>query len=132
MRFVPSLSSCVLALFAGAASAQTTAFVGVNVIPMDRERVIENQTVVVRDGRIVSVGPAASASIPADATRIEAQGKFLLPGLAEMHAHVPPQQGSEQVIRDIMFLYIANGVTTIRGMLGGPYQLQLRSRLASG
>ncbi len=135
MRFVPILSSCALALLAGAAPAayaQTTAFVGVNVIPMDRERVIENQTVVVRDGRIVSVGPAARASIPADATRIEARGKFLLPGLAEMHAHVPPQQGSEQVIKDIMFLYIANGVTTIRGMLGAPYQLQLRSRLASG
>lgn len=132
MRFVPILSSCALALLAGAASAQTTAFVGVNVIPMDRERVIENQTVVVRDGRIVSVGPAARASIPTDATRIDGRGKFLLPGLAEMHAHVPPQQGSEQVIRDIMFLYIANGVTTIRGMLGAPYQLQLRSRLASG
>lgn len=135
MRFVPTLSLCALALLAGTAptaSGQTTAFVGVNVIPMDRERVLENQTVVVRDGRIVSVSPAARVSIPPDATRIDGRGKFLLPGLAEMHAHVPPQQGSEQVIRDIMFLYIANGVTTIRGMLGAPYQLQLRSRLASG
>lgn len=135
MRFVPTLSLCALAILAGTAptaSGQTTAFVGVNVIPMDRERVLENQTVVVRDGRIVSVSPAARASIPPDATRIDGRGKFLLPGLAEMHAHVPPQQGSEQVIRDIMFLYIANGVTTIRGMLGAPYQLQLRSRLASG
>src|SRR5690606_34215568 len=44
---------------AGAARAQTgtVAFVGVNVVPMDRERVIENQTVIVRDGRIVEVGP---------------------------------------------------------------------------
>src|SRR5688500_10189737 len=115
-----------------ATQSQAVAFVGVTVIPMDRERVLENQTVVVRDGRIASVGPANRASIPADATRIDGRGKFLLPGLAEMHAHVPPQQGSEQVIKDIMFLYIANGVTSIRGMLGAPYQLQLRSRLASG
>jgi hypothetical protein len=124
----------VLAALVGAPAAwsQTSAFVGVSVIPMDRERVLENQTVVVRDGRIASVGPANRASIPADATRIDGRGKFLLPGLAEMHAHVPPQQGSEQVIKDIMFLYIANGVTSIRGMLGAPYQLQLRSRLASG
>ncbi len=132
-RRVRAALPALLILAAGStASAQTTAFVGVSVLPMDRERVLENQTVVVRDGKIASVGPAAGASIPADATRIDGRGKFLLPGLAEMHAHVPPQQGSEQVIRDIMFLYIANGVTTIRGMLGAPYQLQLRSRLASG
>jgi hypothetical protein len=130
--FRHALGAAALAILSTVAGGQTTAFVGVSVIPMDRERVLENQTVVVRDGRIASVGPAARASIPADATRIDGRGKFLLPGLAEMHAHVPPQQGSEQVIKDIMFLYIANGVTTIRGMLGAPYQLQLRSRLASG
>jgi hypothetical protein len=71
--------------------------------------------------------------VPADARRVDARGKFLMPGLAEMHAHVPPQQNaSDEALRDIMFLYIANGVTTIRGMLGAPYQLALRDRLARG
>jgi imidazolonepropionase-like amidohydrolase len=132
LRLRSARALALVAAAAAAAGAQTTAFVGVNVIPMDRDRVVENQTVVVRDGRIVSVGPSAQAAIPTDATRIDGRGKFLLPGLAEMHAHVPPQQATERVTRDIMFLYIANGVTTIRGMLGAPYQLQLRSRLASG
>jgi len=111
--------------------AQVTAIVDVTVLPMDRDRVLERQTVVVRDGRIASIEPAARASIPADATRIDGRGKFLMPGLAEMHAHVPPQGASEQLLKDIMFLYIANGVTTIRGMLGAPYQIELARRLNS-
>lgn len=112
--------------------AQTSAFVDVSVIPMDREQVIEHQTVLIRDGRIVSVGPAERAAIPPDATRIDGRGKFLMPGLAEMHSHVPPQGASEQLLKDIMFLYVANGVTTIRGMLGATYQLDLAKRLNSG
>ncbi len=115
-------------------SAAATAFVGVTVLPMDTERLLDNQTVVVRDGRIVSVGPAASTSVPADALRIEGRGKFLMPGLAEMHAHVlgPQAQNSEELNRDIMFLYIANGITTIRAMLGAPNQLVLRDQLNRG
>jgi imidazolonepropionase-like amidohydrolase len=110
------------------------AFVGVNVIPMDRDRVIENQTVVVRDGRIISIGPAASASVPSGTTRIDGRGKYLMPGLAEMHAHVlgPQAANSEALNRDIMFLYVANGITTIRAMLGAPNQLVLREQLRKG
>lgn len=137
MPFSVSLRRVVLVL-AGATSlpfarlaAQSTAFVDVSVIPMDRERVLEHQTVVVRDGRIVSVSPAREAQLPADAVRIDGRGKFLMPGLAEMHAHVPPQGASEQLLKDIMFLYVANGVTTIRGMLGATYQLELARRLNS-
>src|SRR5262245_57880552 len=79
------------AVLAGQASAQekTTAFVDVSVLPMDRERVLERQTVLVRGDRIERVGPVAQVSVPADATRIEGRGKFLMPGLAEMHAHIP-------------------------------------------
>ena len=108
------------------------AFVDVNVIPMDRERVLERQTVVVRDGRIASIEPAANARIPGGALRVDARGRYLMPGLAEMHAHIPGAQAPEQVVRDIFTLYIANGVTTIRGMLGAPNQLTLRSKTASG
>jgi hypothetical protein len=124
----------VAALVLGAAplAAQSTAFVGVSVIPMDREGILTEQTVVVTSGRISAMGPAASTAVPDGATRIDGRAKFLMPGLAEMHAHVPPQTTNDQLLRDIMFLYLANGVTTIRGMLGAPYQLQLREQLASG
>lgn len=104
-------------------------FRGVNVIPMDRERVINNQTVVVRDGKIVALGNAVS--VPADALVIDARGKYLTPGWAEMHAHVPPIDDIEPM-KDVLMLYLTNGITTIRGMLGHPRHLELRSKINSG
>lgn len=119
-------------LLAGEAlSAQdVTAFVDVAVVPMDRERVIEHQTVLVRGDRILDVGPARSTTIPAGARRIDGRGLFLMPGLAEMHAHIPGPNAPQQLIDDILYLYVANGITTIRGMLGAPNQLELRRRAA--
>jgi imidazolonepropionase-like amidohydrolase len=119
-----------------ATTAQSiVAFTDVNVIPMDRQRVIAGQTVIVRGDRIEAVGPARSTSVPAGATRIDGRGKYVMPGLAEMHAHVLPAQAQgnadERLNRDIFFLYIANGITTIRAMLGAPNQLVLRDRLAA-
>lgn len=106
------------------------AFVDVTVLPMDRERVLEHQTVVVRDGRIASIGPAASASIPSDALRVDGRGKFLMPGLAEMHGHVPAQAGP--FAEATMLLFVANGITTVRGMQGSPYHIQLRDAIERG
>ena len=106
-------------------SATDYYFDNVNVIPMDAERVLFEQRVVVADGRITAMGPASSVSAPAGATRIEATGQYLIPGLAEMHAHVPGLQRGEQTARDVLMLYLANGITTIRGMLGEPWHLEL-------
>jgi hypothetical protein len=109
-----------------------TAFVNVNVLPMDRNAVLPDQTVVVRDGRIVSVGSAARAAIPQGATRVDGRGKFLMPALAEMHAHIPPGDASDAMIERTLFLYAANGIGTIRGMLGHPRHLEYRERVARG
>ncbi len=114
------------------------AFTGVTVIPMDRERTIEDQTVVVRGGRIAAVGPTASTQVPAGATRVDGRGRYLIPGLAEMHAHIPTPQVEAQLGDDggyaesVLKLYVANGVTTIRGMLGHPSHLALRERVRAG
>ncbi|HEX6308682.1 MAG TPA: amidohydrolase family protein [Longimicrobiales bacterium] len=127
-------------LGAGGAAAQdvpaswtepgVVAFVGVNVVPMDSERVIADQTVVVRDGRIAAMGPSAGTTVPEGATRVDARGKYLIPGLAEMHGHVPAQATPFQ--EDVLFLYVAAGVTTVRGMQGHPNHLPLRERVRSG
>ena len=109
-----------------------TAFVNVTVIPMDRERALPDQTVVVENGRIAAIGPSAATPVPAGATRIEGGGKYLIPGLAEMHAHIPPAQQGRDYLEDVLFLYLANGVTTIRGMLGQPSHLDLRRRVEAG
>ncbi len=68
--------------------AQTTAFVGVNVIPMDRERVLANQTVVVKSGVIVDIGDVGKVRVPREATLVDSKGKYLIPGLVDMHTHL--------------------------------------------
>ena len=65
------------------------ALVGANVIPMDRERVLERQTLVIRDGRIVEMGPAGSIKPPVGAQIVNAAGKHVMPALGEMHGHLP-------------------------------------------
>ena len=114
------------------AGGAVTAFVGVSVVPMDRERVLPNQTVIVRGDRIAAVGPTGRVAVPAGATRVDGRGKFLLPGLAEMHGHIPPPSAPAELTENVLFLYVANGITTVRGMLGAPGQLQLRERVRSG
>ena len=108
------------------------AFVDVTVIPMDRERTLRGQTVVVRGDRIVAMGPSARVKVPAGGRRIDGRGKFLMPGLAEMHAHIPGGQAPDSVVERTLFLYVARGVTTIRGMLGHPRHLDLRTRASRG
>jgi imidazolonepropionase-like amidohydrolase len=96
----------------------------VNVVPMDSERVLANQTVIVRDGKIVELGDAAKIHLPPEAMRIDGRGKYLLPGLADMHVHV--QSESE------LSLAVAHGVTTIRDLFGSPYKTVWRDRIAKG
>jgi imidazolonepropionase-like amidohydrolase len=115
-----------------AQSQGVVALVDVTVIPMDRERRIPGQTVVVRGDRIVELGPAASVKVPEGATRVEGKGKFLIPGLAEMHAHIPGGQASDSAVERTLFMYVAGGLTTVRGMLGHPRHLELRARAARG
>lgn len=98
----------------------------VNVIPMDTERVIESQTVVIKGGKITEMGTKVKYS--KDALVIDGKGKFLMPGLAEMHAHVPPISDIEPM-KEVLSLFAASGITTIRGMLGHPRHLELREMI---
>lgn len=106
-------------------------FRNISVIPMDQERVLEKQDVLVSEGKIVAIGETGNVPYNDDATVIDGTGKFLLPGLAEMHAHVPPVDDIEPM-KEVLSLFLANGVTTIRGMLGHPRHLELREKINSG
>ena len=128
------LSLPVLAGFAWfVAAAQTktephqsgaVAFVHVNVIPMNREAVLEDQTALVANGKITAVGPAAQTTIPDGARRIDATGKYLIPGLTDAHVHLQTP---------IEFpVFLANGVTTVFNLDGRPAHLLWRKRIASG
>jgi imidazolonepropionase-like amidohydrolase len=113
---------------ASAMGGEVLAFVDVNVVPMDRERVLSGQTVIIRDGRIAEMG--AGLQPPAGATVVDGGGRYLIPGLSEMHAHIPPPQAGADVIDRTLFLYVAGGVTNIRGMLGNPGHLEMREQSA--
>jgi imidazolonepropionase-like amidohydrolase len=95
------------------------AFTGARVIDGTDRAPIDNATIVVRNGRIVAVGPAASVTVPAGATRVALTGKTVIPGIINAHGHVGNtvglQQGhysAENVMRDLK-LYADYGVTTV-------------------
>lgn len=134
---MPLVSSTLVtaALVLGCASdppARPTAFVDVTVIPMDRERAIPNQTVVVRGDRIVEIGPVGRVRVPRGGVTVDGRGKFLMPGLAEMHAHIPGGVAKNREVERTLYLYVAGGITTVRGMLGQHRHLGLRDRAARG
>ncbi len=69
------------------AQERPAAFVDVNVVPMNKEQILAHQTVVVVGGRITQVAPSPSVKVPHGALKIDGTGKFLMPGLADMHVH---------------------------------------------
>ncbi|TAJ24673.1 MAG: amidohydrolase, partial [Planctomycetota bacterium] len=122
----------VLAGLARAQEAPLTAFVDVSVLPMDGERVLAHQTVLVRGERIESVGPLASTKIPDGARRIDGVGKWLMPGIAEMHGHVPSPKAPAELTESYLALFALRGATTVRTMYGFPNQFELRDRIQKG
>lgn len=112
-----------------AAAEAVVVFRNVNVVPMDSERVLENQFVIVRGDRISKIAGVAVVEIPDRATVIDAEGMFLIPGLADMHVHFGvPQGDNEQMLK----AYVAAGVTTVLNMNGQPGHLRLREQIAKG
>ncbi len=104
------------------------AIIGVAIPSLEIDALLIDQTVLISDGMITDIGDASGIQIPDDATQIDGNGRYLVPGIAEMHAHIPtPQDGSDENVRETLFLYLANGITTIRGMLGHPYHLALKT-----
>jgi hypothetical protein len=132
MRRVRLTLSLALALapaaaaFAGSPARADTliAFVHANVVPMDSDRVLRDQTVVVSSGKIAAIGPTGKTAVPAGARRVDAAGGYLTPGLADMHVHVyTPEE---------LTLYAVNGVTSVFNLNGRPAHLAMRRSIASG
>ena len=112
----------------GTAAADSVAFFNVNVVPMNSEQVLEARTVVVEDGVITAIGAVDSQPVPDDAVVVDGTDRYLMPGLAEMHAHVPDAARTSNLDRTLT-LFAANGVTLVRGMLGQSSHLELRQEL---
>lgn len=103
----------------------------VNIVDVRNGQVEMNKQVVIDSGVIVSITGAVN-NPDGFKTKIDGTGQFLLPGLSEMHAHIPSPPTSQTRMEETLFLYLSNGITTIRGMLGHPSHLELRERVAGG
>lgn len=111
-------------LCVGPALAQSparVAFIDVNIVPMDRERVLRDQIVLIENGRIAAIG--RNLAIPSDAQRVDARNLWLSPGLADLHTHVHT--------RDDLAIYLSYGVTTVLHMGEASNAFAGRTRLAA-
>jgi imidazolonepropionase-like amidohydrolase len=152
IRRCPIIVACLVAACASGSKAgsrspsagRIVAFVHVAVVPMDEERVLPDHTVVVDDGAIVAVGPAADVEVPEGAWRVDATGRYLLPALCDMHVHLlgeswngmlpPDEQPTREQIPFERFLlpYVATGVTTVQVLAATPEDLYVRERIERG
>ena len=113
------LPGLLLSLFAGTTAAQSTqtgrdgdlAITGVAVVDVDRGRIVADQVVLIRGGRVTAVEPSRRARLPAGIRTLDGSGRYLIPGLLDMHAHLI-LSGKPTEIE--MPLLVANGVTGVR------------------
>ncbi len=104
--------------------ANTIAFERVGVVDVERGRVLSDQTVIIREGRIAALGPSHDVPVPVGAAVVEGKGRFLVPGFADMHVHLYTEGD--------VATYVANGVTTVRNMAGDSTHLEFRRRVSAG
>lgn len=104
--------------------SDTVAVVGVNLLPMDTDRVLRDQTVVIQDGRIARMGPSDSVRVPASAGRVAGDGRYLLPGLADMHVHL--------FSADELPFYLRYGITLVRNMWGWDLHREIQGEIEVG
>lgn len=129
--FLVLFTACTAPQSAEELGASVTLITDVNVINVRDGSIAEGQTVVVEAGRILRIQDNTPEETNG-AEIIDGSSKFLLPGLAEMHAHIPSPDWGRENIEETLFLYVSNGVTTIRGMLGHPLHLELREQAETG
>ncbi|HEX7121093.1 MAG TPA: amidohydrolase family protein [Gemmatimonadaceae bacterium] len=115
----------------GALSNESFAITGVGLIAMTSDTVIPDATVVVRNGRITALG--RSTPVPAGMRTIDGRGKYLIPGLADMHTHLFADGPAPDSLAPYeLGVMLALGITTARIMIGTPQHLTLRREITAG
>ncbi|MGZ3181171.1 MAG: amidohydrolase family protein [Telluria sp.] len=142
---VSSLASAQCVPDSQAAAGAPVAIRHAAVIPMDRERVLADHTVIMQGGRITAIGPSATTPPPPGARCVDAQGKYLMPALADMHVHLlgysweamfasPEARAAAKNLpyEDFLLPYLANGVTLVQVMSGTVEDKAVRDRSLRG
>ncbi|MYE80321.1 MAG: amidohydrolase family protein [Gammaproteobacteria bacterium] len=132
----------LLALLTAQAGAGQSLIEHAHVVPMTGQVVLEGHSVLVRDGLIAAVCAPGASCGDGSAETIDGTGKFLIPGLIDMHAHTNPgvSPNMDEEMRELahrvqsqqLRQYVMFGVTTLRDTAGGPANLEIRERIARG
>jgi imidazolonepropionase-like amidohydrolase len=132
-----AIASSAAALAWQSPGPRELAITNVSVMPMDRERVLPHETVIIRDRRIAAVGPSSSIAIPIGASRVDGSGRFLIPGLVDAHVHLEEEDAAvhphiDTINREFLRLFLSAGITTVMNLCGSRGNLALRDSVARG
>jgi hypothetical protein len=105
--------------------AQDIIIKDIDIIPMTSNALIKQQSILIQKGKITQIGKFKNFTKNEQTTIIDGKGKFLMPGLADMHVHLP----EAEKIDNLLLSNIAAGVTQIRIMNSKTPQIELRERL---
>ncbi len=120
-----------IAIVAGAQKAYLVR--DVTVIPMTEEKTLPHQDVLIRQGKIYSITATVKAKPGTEVIVIDGKGKYLLPGLFDMHAHFFYEQGEHKnTCESELKVMLANGLTTARILAGHPAYLEAKSNVSTG
>jgi len=139
MKFISSLALCLTALFlAGCATQQQTThdliITNANVVDVAAGKVLPGRTLVIDDGIIGELADAEAAKGYTATTTIDAQGKYIIPGLWDNHIHLRGGEELKEENKNLLPLFIANGITTVRDAGGDLYPAirQWRDQITAG
>jgi len=140
MRLWAVVTGCVVALSAQA--AQPVVIRHVDVVTMTSPEILRDRNVVVRDGTIVSIDAGDVAPAVAGATIVDGRGKYLMPGMCDMHVHLGDDKVRTAAGADIapaiertrgeLLVYLRSGITCVRNMSGSPFHLELIRQIEAG
>ncbi|MGY6742223.1 MAG: amidohydrolase family protein [Cecembia sp.] len=126
--------SLIALLLSTGLNAQEFLVKNINILTLDDTSVKKDHHIHVKDGKIIGI--YAQNALPGhlrEVRQIDGQGQYAFPGLAEMHSHIPITETEDfSYIEDVMWLYLANGILNVRGMIGHASHLELKRKIEKG
>lgn len=102
---------------------------GVIIYVGGKEPLTRDQSIIIKNGEISSVSAQLTQTLNTDMTVFECKGCYVVPGIIEMHGHLPTRKYQGAEVDDLLTLFVTHGVTTVRSVLGAPAQLTLLNRI---
>lgn len=119
----------ILFVFYPALLRADTILTGANIYVGGKPAFISDHVIIIKNGTISFIGAKPPQTLATDMTSIVCNGCYIVPGIIEMHGHLPTREYKGAEVDDLLTLFATHGVTTVRSVLGGPGQLNLLDRI---